>query len=367
MFFLGVATSLVGAAARNIGLSPFQIGMLITIQNIGFIIAVSISGTLSDTQEKPRILFVGSLILAASFLTFYLSDIYWINFIIMLFIGIGIGTYEGVTDAMLLDIHTERIGLQINVNHLFVTVGSALITVYLIFLEMNWRKSIIQAGIIVLLLAIFFALTKLEVKSGQSEKFSKRILMLAQNRTIVILFLITILAVGVELSSIGILTTYLMDLRDFTQLTSKIGLITFLAGVASGRLIIGLLTREDKIVQLLLSLFGCASIIFLGLYFFDLRGFTYPAIFLAGITLSAMLPLIITLAGVLFKDNAGTVIGVIKAAIPLGGILLPFIMSLMARYSSFQASLLIMPLVFMLAFGLLFIARIEINPQSDTP
>jgi hypothetical protein len=35
MFFLGVSASLVGAAARNIGLSPYQIGLLIafTVSN----------------------------------------------------------------------------------------------------------------------------------------------------------------------------------------------------------------------------------------------------------------------------------------------------------------------------------------------
>ena len=367
MFFLGVATSIVGAAARNIGLSPFQIGMMITIQNIGFIISVSISGALSDTREKPKILFAGSLILAASFLTFYLSHVFWINLIIMLFIGIGMGTYEGVTDAMLLDIHTERVGLHINVNHLFVTLGSALIAVYLIFLEMNWRNSVVQAGIIILLLAAFFAFTKLKVKPGQSEGFIKKIITLTQNRTVVILFVLTILAVGVELSTIGILTTYLMELRAFTQLTSKIGLITFLAGVATGRLVIGLLTREDKIVQYLLTLFSLATVFFLGLYFFDLSGFTYPVIFLTGITISAMFPLIITLAGLLFEDNAGTVIGTIKVAIPIGGILLPFIMSLTARYTSFQTSLLIMPLAFLLSLGLLLFTMRGISAQSDNP
>ena len=367
MFFLGVATSIVGAAARNIGLSPFQIGMMITIQNIGFIISVSISGALSDTREKPKILFAGSLILAASFLTFYLSHVFWINLIIMLFIGIGMGTYEGVTDAMLLDIHTERVGLHINVNHLFVTLGSALIAVYLIFLEMNWRNSVVQAGIIILLLAAFFAFTKLKVKPGQSEGFIKIIITLTQNRTVVILFVLTILAVGVELSTIGILTTYLMELRAFTQLTSKIGLITFLAGVATGRLVIGLLTREDKIVQYLLTLFSLATVFFLGLYFFDLSGFTYPVIFLTGITISAMFPLIITLAGLLFEDNAGTVIGTIKVAIPIGGILLPFIMSLTARYTSFQTSLLIMPLAFLLSLGLLLFTMRGISAQSDNP
>jgi len=150
MLFLGVGNSLVGVAARNIGLSPFQIGLLITIQNIGFMISVLIAGALADRRDKSKILFVGSLTLSAGFLTFYISDVYWINIIIMLIIGAGAGTYEGVTDAMLLDIHTERMGLHINVNHLFVTLGSALIAVYLIFLEMNWRSSIIQAGIIVL-------------------------------------------------------------------------------------------------------------------------------------------------------------------------------------------------------------------------
>jgi fucose permease len=352
MLFLGVGNSLVGGAARNIGLSPFQIGLLIAIQNIGFMVSVLVSGALADRHEKPRLLFVGSLILSASFLTFYLSDDYWVNLIIMLFIGAGVGTYEGVTDVMLLDIHTERVGFHINVNHLFVTIGSALITIYLLFLEMNWRKAIIQAGIVVLLLAVFFAFTKLERKQRQSKETSLNFRMLLQNRTMVIFFLLTILVVGVELGTLGILTTYLMQLRQFTQFTSKIGLIVFLAGVATGRLVIGLLTREDKIRQYLLTLFGCAAFIFLGLYFLDLGGAMYLMIFLAGITISAAFPLIITLAGLQFKDHAGTVIGAIKVAVPIGGILIPFGMSLIAQFDSLQTSLLIFPLAFLLALGL---------------
>ena len=353
MFFLGVATSLVGAAARNIGLSPFQIGLLITIQNIGFMVSVLLSGALADTHEKPRILFVGSLILGVSFLTFYLSDSYWINFLIMLFIGVGVGSYEGVTDAMLLDLFTERAGLYISINHLFVTLGSTLITIYLIFLEMDWRKSIIQAGIVVLLLAIFFALTNLKVKKNQDERFLSKIRTLAQNRLVVILFLATILTVGVELGSLGILTTYLMEIRHFTQFTSKIGLIVFLVGVAVGRLVIGLLSREEYIVHFLLALSGSATLFFLVLYFLDLGRLTYLALFLAGITISAMLPLIITLAGLLFKNFAGTVIGSIKVAIPIGGILLPLIMSLVSRYTGLQISLLVFPLSFFLVFCLI--------------
>ena len=116
MFFLGVASSLIGAAARNIGLEPFQIGLLTSIQNVGFMISVSISGALADTNDKPKILAIGSLILAASFFGFYQFELFWINILIMLCIGIGVGTYEGVTDALLLDIHPKRAGFHISVN-----------------------------------------------------------------------------------------------------------------------------------------------------------------------------------------------------------------------------------------------------------
>ena len=35
MFFLGIVIAVVGAAARNIGLEPAQIGLLVSAQNLG--------------------------------------------------------------------------------------------------------------------------------------------------------------------------------------------------------------------------------------------------------------------------------------------------------------------------------------------
>lgn len=58
MFFLGVAASLIGATARNIGLSPTQIGLLVAVQNAGFILAVLLAGALADSYEKPKLLLV---------------------------------------------------------------------------------------------------------------------------------------------------------------------------------------------------------------------------------------------------------------------------------------------------------------------
>ncbi|MBE3064707.1 MAG: hypothetical protein IMZ69_06780, partial [Spirochaetes bacterium] len=53
MFFLGVGTAVIGAASGNIGLTPFQTGLLISVQNVGFIAAVLAAGALADSMDKP--------------------------------------------------------------------------------------------------------------------------------------------------------------------------------------------------------------------------------------------------------------------------------------------------------------------------
>jgi fucose permease len=353
MFFLGVSASLIGAAARNIGLSPYEIGLLIAAQQVGYLLSVSVSSTLSDTYQKPKILFVGSLILAFAFLTFYWSELFGVNLVIMFLIGVGIATYEGVTDPLLLDIHARRQSLHINVNHFFVTFGSIMITVYLLFLQMGWRRSVVQSGIVVLFLAAFFGLTKVEAKQRKAEPFLERLRVLKGERLLVVLFFATAIAVGVEIGSISILTTFLMDLRGFDQITSKFGLIIFLSGMATGRLVLGFFTGKRQISHYILALFGFASLVYTGLFFLSLDGATYGAIFLAGISISALLPFMITLAGLLYSEMAGTVLGFIKVAAGIGGILLPLFMSLVAKAVSFQASLLLFPLALLLAFLIL--------------
>ena len=121
-----------------------------------------------------------------------------------------------------------------------------------------------------------------------------------------------------------------------------------------GRLLLGFFTPKRQITRIILTLFGVSIFIFSGLYFLDLGAFTSGAVFLAGLSMSAILPLMLTLAGLLFKEMAGTVLGTIKVAIPIGGILVPFLLSLVSKYGSFQYSLFLFPLSLLTAFIILF-------------
>lgn len=102
-------------------------------------------------------------------------------------------------------------------------------------------------------------------------------------------------------------------------------------------------------------LFGSATIFLSALYLTELGWATYGLIFFTGMTISALLPLLITLGGVMYKDMAGTVLGIIKIAIPIGGILIPFLISVLSKYASFKTSLLLFPLISGTGFLIMFI------------
>ncbi|MFC1708309.1 MFS transporter, partial [Planctomycetota bacterium] len=162
MLFLGVGITLIGAAARNLGLTASEIGLLLAAQHLGFMISVAVSGALADVVDKPRLLACGSVILGSSFLAFYATELLLLNVIVMALNGIGIGVYEGATDAMLLDLHEDNPGRYITINHFAVTIGMVAITLYLAVLDVSWRSSVIQSGIAVLLLGGMFACSRQE-------------------------------------------------------------------------------------------------------------------------------------------------------------------------------------------------------------
>ncbi len=364
MLFLGIGGAVVGAAARNIGLTPSQIGLIIAIQNVGFGLAVWLSGALSDTTSKPRLLLIGSLILGFGFLTFYVSPLFGVNLGVMFIIGIGMGVFEGITDALLFDLHEARAPYHINVNHFFVTFGAALIAFYLIFLEDRWRVAMVQSGVAILLLAGFFALARVEQRNTPQPSYRERMRAITSSPLLTRLFVISVVLVGADVAAMGIMTTYLVELRGFSQLGSKVALVIFLAGVASGRLVIGRFADVARIPRILLMLFGLATVTFTVLFGLNLGPLTYVVAYLAGLTMSALLPLILAYAGARYREMAGTVMGAIKVAFPIGGAITPFLIGLAAAAFSLQAAVMILP--FSMAMGFVLALPVAASTRVAT-
>ena len=362
MLFLGVGTAIIGAASRNIGLSPDQIGYLLAIQNIGFILSVVTVGSLADGSDKAKLMSLASLILAVSFFFFYLKESFVLNLGIMLVIGIGIGGYEGASDAILLDIHKRRESLFISVNHFFVTFGELLIVIYLIYLQMDWRKSMVQSAMIVLVLTLFFGFARVAPRKAATDSFPNRITFLLKQRPVLMLFLMASCAVGIELALIGIITSLLMDFHGFDQVTSKLGLVAFLAGIAAGRLALGVLVRKNQLIKYVIALFFLATVI---LSFLLLASpgaiMTYILLIVSGLTISVIFPLIITLSGLRYPTMSGMVMGIIKLGIPAGGIAVPFMLSVLVQAYSFKTALILLPAIGIIGFMLALYNRKQLE------
>jgi len=183
--------------------------------------------------------------------------------------------------------------------------------------------------------------------------YGEKMRILANEKGILLLFIVAVLVVGVEAGSMGILPTFLAEVRGYGDTAAKLGLVAFLAGIAAGRLVIGFVVKLKAVLRYVAVLLALGLPCFTVLYFVDLGHWTYLVAFLAGTTLSALLPLILTFAGALYKEMAGTVLGTIKVAIPLGGIITPFSMALIAGSISIQASLIVFPLSLLAGFLLL--------------
>ncbi len=363
MFFLGVSIQIVGAAARNIGLSATEIGLLLAAQNTGFAAGVLVAGSLTETRSKPKILLVASVVLAASYYTFFLRSGLPLNVAIMLVMGLGIGGYEAVTDALLLSIHTKNESLHINVNHFFVTLGSLVVTAYLISLQMSWRRSMVQSAAAAAVLAILFALTHVPVRTTGGATVGQRLATFARERTFLLAFALALLVIGASMTSQGVMTTYLMEMRGFTQVTSKAALVILLAGVGAGRLAVGVLTRGGRIYPYILASCALSAATSLLFYFADLGSLVYAVIFVQGLTQAALLPLMITLAGLLYRPLSGMAMSVLKLAIPLGGIFVPLLFSGLARLGPLSLAVAVFPAAFAAAFALAWIQRGRLRPD----
>ena len=123
-------------------------------------------------------------------------------------------------------------------------------------------------------------------------------------------------------------------------------------------MVLGFFTHKEQIIRNLLVLFALTAL-FMAVLLLTTLGTTvmYVLLFLSGVTISIIFPLIITLTGLKYPNYSGTALGILKLGIPVGGIVLPFLISVLAGAVSFQASLILFPLFALIGFTLVYSNR----------
>jgi fucose permease len=127
-FCFGVVLVLAGASqpeiAADLGLDLARSGLLVSTLAIGIGIGVVGAGPLFDRHAR-RPLFVGSTLLAAAALIFVDAGIGYTRLLVHLIaIGIGIGAYDTLINALVIERYRDRAARPMTIVHAGATVGA---------------------------------------------------------------------------------------------------------------------------------------------------------------------------------------------------------------------------------------------------
>ncbi|MFP4510758.1 MAG: MFS transporter [Spirochaetaceae bacterium] len=370
MLFLGIGVAIIGAAAPAIGLSTREIGLLQGLQNVGFAAAVIVFGYLADVRSHTRLLIVGCVAMGIGLGLFYAHPSFILNALVMVGIGVGIGVFEAVTDAMLFRLYPNRRSLAISLNHLFVTLGSLAITVYILFLQLDWRSSTLQAAALTLIPGIVYIWysrrpqTNVGETKAPAPTLGSRLAVLGTEPRILNQFVCMMCAYGMQVTTIGLVPVFLIENRGFSMFAGTMGLVVFVSGIAVGRAFIGWITREASIVRNTTLHFAGATICLAAVYFVPLGSAVYPVLFAGGLMVSGLLPLIITFAGLTYPEFAGLAMGAVKTGIPVGGIAVPLLMSALSGGEAGLAAFLVPPMAGFTGIVLLLVQRYRMSGNA---
>jgi predicted MFS family arabinose efflux permease len=353
MTFLGVGFAIVGAAAKDVGVSAARVGALVACQQLGFAAGVLFAGLARDGQARARRLAIGCFVLATALLCSFRSGAFLFDAVALAGVGAGMGTFEGSTDALLIALHRTGASRQINLSHFFVTVGAAGITVALMLWPVGWRTSVDAVAIGALAVGLLFAQVRVPAADPQPATAARAGIGM-DGRRFAALFAYGVLVVGAELGAMAFIASYGVDVLGLSQATSKATLLAFLVGVASGRALVGALMADRYLPTALACAAAAASFTFIALF-----GVTAvpPAVWigaaaLAGAGVSATLPLMLASGAREAGAAAPRAIALLKLCIPAGGVATPALVSRATAALGLEQAVAVIPACAVLAFGI---------------
>jgi fucose permease len=149
---------------------------------------------------------------------------------------------------------------------------------------------------------------------------------------------------------VGILTSYLAELRGATTMTASLGLVAFLGAYGVGRSVIGPMVAEGDLKRWVTIFFAAATLGMLGAFIARPVWLVYTFIVFSGLMITNLLPLLIAMSGQWFPDAPATAMGILKLGIPVGGVVIPFLLSAATQTFSLQIGLFVFPLTALAGF-----------------
>jgi fucose permease len=332
---IGLTATIIGplliSIKKEIPMSYFQSGFLVSEQFIGIIFAVIFGGYLADKFGKKIFIFSGSIFLISGLLLSYFSINYTSLALSILIIGLGFGIYDIGLNSLCLDyIRDYPQNKQANIMNLLhscygigAILGPSLAALSLKYLG-SWRIVFAFLALFPFIVNILLLFLKYKKQIYQTGKI--KIYNILNNLKVWIYGIALFLYVGIETSINGWIPSYYEKTFNILFITPALTATVFWFFLTFGRIVLGKVIAKIGIVLYLLisGIFVMALIVSWIIYSHNILIIIIVAFI--GFSISCIFPSILTIAVKEYNTNTGIINSFMFIFASFGGFFVPWSM-----------------------------------------
>jgi fucose permease len=320
---------------EEIGLSSVQQGSLVSIQYIGFTVAVLLGGTLADKIGKLRLLSITFGILGVAAVLFGAASSYWMTVLGVLLIGsFGSIAQNGIT-ALATNYDKNNAEKNNAFVQLFFTVGAVLTPVLLLIFLLSfneWRYAYYIVAALCMVIALVTSRYKEEKKASQSSLASNlgTYVKALKTPSYLIAPMALFLYVGAEIGIWGFAPIF-FEGQGYGRISGILSSILIWLSMLLGRSISVRLLKKYDMTQILI-VHGILAVIALTLVIFSGQTASIIWISVSGFACAPFYPLIVTWMTRLTGDNSSNALAFTMAFGSLGAVVLGWVIGLVVDH-----------------------------------
>jgi len=326
--------SIVADLRLKLNLDEISSGTLFSILPIGIIAGSLLFGPIADRNGYKLLLAVSAVIMAAGFFGIaYTSSEIMLKLYILL-VGLGGGSVNGATNALVSDISDTEKGANISLLGVFYGIGALGMPLILGLLRhsLNFEVIVASVGILTILTAIFFLIIKFPPPKQTKSVPISQTLNLARNKSLLLVAFFLFFQSGLEGIINNWTTTYMVSKLAVEQSSALYALTLFVAGLVAMRLLTGSIFRSFTPQKLLVISFVLTIAGLLILKISNSYNLSVFGLIFLGAGLAGGFPIMLGIAGSQFVEFSGTAFSIIFFIALLGNTIINFLMGLVAQH-----------------------------------
>lgn len=316
-----------------------QLGILFTVNNIGYILMLLTAGVISDMFGRKPVALLCCIGFSASLLFFAQSRSIYSALLFMLLIGGFGGALSGMMASLVSELNKAKSSLYLGIFYGSYGLGAAigpLIALLAFSTNLSWRFCYYIIMALSVISTVLFTFVKLPLYPSVGRINIFDLVTLLRDKKLLLICICLIFCTGSEVASWGWLSTFLKQDFNFSIKLASIAVSVFWIFMTIGRLLFGFLSLRFSDRSLIIFLTASTSLATI-IFSMILKGqVLWVLIALLGFFYSAQFSLILSYGS---KENNGannrlsaTTFALMVSSGAAGNILLPYMMGLAGQW-----------------------------------